>query len=248
MNISIISINKFWKNVRLTALMIGALSWFAVEAPYAWADTGYPATTTAGNKAVYLGAKVGPNLATYGGEHADGEIIQSNNKLAFEVGGYVGLKLHPSLLVASEIALASRGTRIVINGEDVGSDDLKYLQIPVFVQAVLPFESKIQPYALVGAAFGILLSAMEESNQGNSTDIKDKFTSTDLSLLLGIGTHLEIGSRGAIILEARYMGGLRDVFDEDIPLDIELKNRAFSVLVGYQYRFSGPARSSSGND
>lgn len=219
--------------------MIGALSWLVLVTPHARADTGHAANAAEGNRPWRLGVKAGPNVTTYGGEHADGEIVQSDHKLGFVMGGYASVELHSLLRVASEIALATRGTRIVIDGEDVGSDDLKYLQIPILVQAMFPFSGKIRPYGLVGGAVSVLLSATEESNQGNTTDIKDRFAPVDVSLLLGIGTQVEITSQGALILEVRYVRGLRDVFDEDMPPDIALENRALSVLVGYQYRFGG---------
>jgi hypothetical protein len=81
----------------------------------------------------------------------------------------------------------------------------------------------------------VLLSAVVNSNQGGSADVKDDMTSLDVGIVIGLGTSFDISTSGAIVAEARYTMGMSSI--DATEEDYDIKNRLWTFSLGYQHRF-----------
>ncbi len=81
----------------------------------------------------------------------------------------------------------------------------------------------------------ILISAEDENRFGDRTDIQEFLTNTDVGLVFGAGTSVDIPAiRGAVTLDARYDFGLRDI--NATGMGGFVKNRVFAFTLAYEYR------------
>ena len=119
-----------------------------------------------------------------------------------------------------------------------GSDDvlydgkfqLDYLNIPVMAKVNLSDNFFVE----AGPQVGLLLSAKDkyDSPIEGEDDAKDLFKSTDFGANIGLGYQFDSG----LNIGARYNLGLANISDvEDGPADLEIKNRVFSLGVGFKF-------------
>jgi hypothetical protein len=117
-----------------------------------------------------------------------------------------------------------------------GDIRIRYLEVPILgrVDVGTP-GSSTRFYLVAGAAPAFKLSArlhVEALDEEDDEDLSDDVESMDLGLVGGAGVEF-----GRMLVEARYTYGLRSIAkgDEgDEPEDI--KNRVFSVMVGFRFR------------
>lgn len=190
----------------------------------------------------HLGVKAGVGVVTWGGADADNDFLSTDGKLGLSLAGFVNLGIDElvsldwkpwRLMLQSEVLYTTKGAGIEIDTAR-GAYRLSYLEVtmlPRFEYAVPG--KKFSPYALVGPSIGLLLSGEIENSQGDVTDIKDDFTSTDLGLVLGIGADVPISVYGLLVLELRAELGLTSIDGQGGGDDV--KNRAYLLMVGYQY-------------
>jgi hypothetical protein len=116
---------------------------------------------------------------------------------------------------------------------NVATLDLGYFSANVLARIkILSGYVKIDPYGVVGAGLGYLLTAQYHPNIGNNLNLEDRTKSMDIGLVLGGGALISLSSNGAVQLEVRYDLGLASI--DDSGSDTDIKNRVFSFLVGYQ--------------
>lgn len=180
-----------------------------------------------------IGGKAGLSLATYGGEDADHELVESTNTYGLVIGGFASISFHHLAAVQPEFIFATKGSDVEAGGVYSGGFNLSYLEIPVMARVGIPLRGLIKPYILAGPQLSILLSSEIEEADGQTSDAKDDTHGVDVGLILGAGAAINVSSLGgAMLIEARYDWGLRKVYP-DGPFD--LQTRTISFLIGYQY-------------
>ncbi|AYB34470.1 porin family protein [Chryseolinea soli] len=119
---------------------------------------------------------------------------------------------------------------ILYSGQGAKSGDLKlkmaYINVPVLVRynvnSLLSFHA--------GPQFGVLASAKDKDSSG-STDAKDQFKSTDVSVAAGIGIDLPM----KLNFSFRFVKGLSDIANiDDNTYNVKAKNYALQFSVGYK--------------
>lgn len=191
---------------------------------------------------VRLGGKLGPGIVTWAGADADGDFLDTVGKLGFSASAFAnigvsalfGMDTGPVVLsIQPELSYAAKGAGIEIDGGDAGvfrSSHLSLALLPRVAYAVTP---RLIPYMVIGPALGLLLDAEIENRLGTVTNIEDDFTSTDLGLMIGLGADVPIAAYGSLVFELRADLGLTSIDGQGDGDDI--KNRAYSFMVGYQY-------------
>lgn len=199
-------------------------------------------TRTADSPRLTLGPALSMSLATQGTPEPFGNDIDSGYKLGFAAGVAATLSLYrdsparPGFFIAAqpEVLYVQKGVNLDLDGETIGAYHLSYIEIPLLARAGFQVTQSLAPYLVFGPELGILLTAELENSRGDFSDTKDGLTATDLGLVFGGGVAIDIAAiKGAINVEARYDLGLTDI--NDTGAGGFVKNRAFFVLLGYQY-------------
>jgi hypothetical protein len=119
---------------------------------------------------------------------------------------------------------------VLYSGQGAKSGDYKlqmaYVNVPVLVRynvnSLLSFHA--------GPQLGFLMSAKGKVSSG-STDLKDEFKSTDLSLAAGVGIDLPI----KLNFSFRFVQGLSNIANIDDNVDnVKAKNYTLQLSVGYK--------------
>jgi hypothetical protein len=111
-------------------------------------------------------------------------------------------------------------------GAKSGSEKLKmtYITVPILlrynVNSIVSFHA--------GPQVGILASAKDKVGS-NSTDIKDQFKSSDISVAAGVGIDLPV----KLNFNFRFIKGLSDINNVDNS-SIKMKNYTLQLSVGYK--------------
>lgn len=177
---------------------------------------------------------MGLSIITHGGKNADSEFAESTRKLGVALGGFASIRLHERVSLQPELLYATKGTDAELDGQPVSTVRMSYVEIPVLARVLILPRARMQPYALLGPALGLLLGAeVEGAVSGNITDLTDDTRLFDLGLTMGVGAAWALSSMGSFTLEARYNLGLISV-DDSVNQD-DIKNRALTFFVGYQY-------------
>jgi hypothetical protein len=165
---------------------------------------------------VGYGAKLGLNVANLTGEDID----EVKSKIGFNVGGFVNIPVAKSFAVQPEILFSAEGAKG--KGEDAGSLNLNYINVPVMLQ----YRSS-GFYGELGPQIGLLVGAKAKFD-GDSEDIKEEFKSSSFALNFGAGYQLDNGFG----FGARYSLGLSSIAKED---DVKIKTSVFSVGIHFNF-------------
>ena len=143
--------------------------------------------------------------------------METNLKPGIMLGGVVDIplgnivSLQPGLVYSaqgSSITYYRRGPGSAVTGET--NINLNYINVPVALHVYLGESFFLQ----AGPQLGFLLSAKEKGEIDNddvNEDVKEGFTSTEFSLMTGLGFRLQ----GDVILGGRYNLGLSDISTAD---------------------------------
>ncbi|MCK4820959.1 outer membrane beta-barrel protein [bacterium] len=135
----------------------------------------------------------------------------------FELSGFSG-----TFSIRQELTLTTKGSKINSIGELQLTNIFIYLELPLLAKVVLLPEKPVRPHVLFGPAYAVKIFAM------NNVGVLEDIRTTDLGLILGGG--LEFWK---MALDIRCDFGLMN-FDTSAD-DIDLRNRTFSVRVGYYF-------------
>lgn len=166
------------------------------------------------------GLKAGLNLANWGGDIKDD--FDSKTRVGFHAGAYLTFNLSDAISIQPELLYNSVGAKL--DDADFGEVDfvMDYITIPVMLLYNVNETFNVQ----VGPQFGFLTKA-EAKADGDSEDIKDDFTATDLGLNFGVGLNF-----GKFNAAARYSLGLSNVLEDSD--DFTGKNNVIQISVGYK--------------
>jgi len=204
--------------------------WIVALALLIVCNLGWAATaekkTAAKSMDICAGVKVGMSLANLSGDDIDG----TSSKIGLAAGGFAGFGIGP-LTIQPEVLYVQKGAQ----GEDNSDVKLKldYLEIPVLFKGYfMGPQAKVRPCIYAGPAVGILLSAKyDDGSDADAVDVKDGYKSTDFGVAMGAGIDIQ-----GFTLDVRYTLGLTKLPDTgDSDVDVDEKNGAFMVLVGYSF-------------
>ncbi|WP_224995560.1 porin family protein [Cesiribacter sp. SM1] len=169
-----------------------------------------------------VGLKAGVNLATIDGKNVD----DSEFILGYAVGGMLNAPIAPGVSLQPELLFTLKGTG------DTGTEDnltLMYLELPVMAKVMLGDAFSLQ--------FGPYVGVLINSKKGNDTweDILNNFDG-------GVGLGLGYSFAQRITLDLRYMYGLTQVYEDELPASVNVPeairddeggNRVLQLSVGY---------------
>jgi len=182
-----------------------------------------------------VGVKAGANFAWLTPEEdEDPDISRRGGPVA---GIWVGGPLTTRFSFQIEGLFSEKGVRF--DGRPLGLDGdvdqrIRYLEIPLLARAGFSAAgSATRAFVVVGAAPAFRLSARTKASfQGEERtfDSKDTWKPLDLGLVGGLGVEL-----GPVLIESRYTHGITHINEDDNGED-RIKNRVFSVAVGFRLR------------
>jgi hypothetical protein len=180
------------------------------------------------------GVKLGANFASLTPE--EDEDPDTSRRLGPVAGAWV--RIAPANRVSFQIEglFSEKGVTFNDNGFIDSADiRLRYVEIPLLARADFGASgSAARVFVVGGAAPAFKLSAHTKAVAGDeeqSRDIDDEIYSADFGLVGGLG----VAFRRALI-EARYTHGLRHINTDDNGDEDRIKNRVFSVTVGFRLR------------
>lgn len=193
------------------------------------------------------------DLTSFFGAGSEGGTTRSS--LGF--GGSAALFSVGPVILMAEGYYRQKGARSVeeFNQEvfEGGSAEigLDYIEIPVLLRLNLPtIGGRFVPYLNGGPAFGWRINcgirfegttgaAEEDCDDLAEANLDETLRSYEQGLALGGGVDIAVlGGMGAINIDARLTRGLSRI-NEDADGNAEVKNQAFSVMLGYSFGIPG---------
>jgi hypothetical protein len=181
---------------------------------------------------VRFGVKTGINLSKVKVD----VIGNSDTRFGFNLGVFTEIDLSDKFILQPELLLSTQGGEFETSEDgnrEAATLKINYLNIPLMVKYAVSDKIALE----FGPQVGFLLSAKRESEiTSNGTtvsenvDINEFYKSIDYGL--NFGTSFNVVEN--IMIAARYNIGLSNIFEAEGD-DIEVKNRVFSVSVGYRF-------------
>ena len=200
--------------LRVITVALGA----AIMLPsVAAAQTLYPTT---------FGLKAGVNSSTLS---SDDERLDVGSRWGAVAGAFVGKNISENLGIQLEGLFSQRGANDKTNRSD-NAIRLTYLDVPLTARFGSTTANNMHFHAFTGPQLGIKLSAKYKDDfSGTEMDLDDEVKSWDFGWTVGAGVEMN-----RISLDARYTLGLTNIDNSDS--DSSLKNRTFTVLLGYRFQ------------
>jgi len=183
---------------------------------------------------ISVGPKLGVNIADLGGD-AEG----TSTKAGFCGGAFLAWEISDWFTFQPEFLYSQRGASIDFLD---GSFSLDYIEIPLLAMLTIPMEGRFKPNLFFGPSIAFNIRA-KVSAYGESADIKDIISTTDVGIAVGAGVKVGDLGPGAITADIRYTIGLTnvldvdgysDVLDQDLS-DASVKNNVLCFMVGYAF-------------
>lgn len=192
-----------------------------------------PRTAEAG--AWQPGLRAGMSLATIRGDFAD--LVDPDLQFGLAGGPFVTWQPSPRFGLQAEALYVRKGA--TIRGEYVnfvgeptpyeGHLNLDYLEIPLLARVTLAPSGVLGPYLVAGPSFGITLHGRFVTGGAFTDQDLEDMKSVDVGLAGGFGVAFPAGDWKALV-EARYTGGLFDLYD--IAGNLESINSAWTFTLG----------------
>lgn len=215
-----------------------------------------------------IGFRGGVNLTDWIGD--DAEEGERTTRLNFGATFQL-LEIGPVSIVP-EVYYARKGgeqdTTFSVNGQPVAFSptfDLSYVEVPVLARVRLPRfgGDRFFPYVQGGPAFAWNLDCevdfRESAGDGvpaqegcgllaGGEALEEEIRDYETGFVVGAGLDIEvIPGFGALNLDARLTQGLSRVIETDGGEEIDIRNRAFSLMLGYSFGFA-PGRAGGPTD
>lgn len=195
----------------LPALVLGLV---ALTASPAWAQGGG-------------GVIIGANFANI--EFTGSDEPNWDRRLGLVGGVFVTMPLGSSFSVQPEVLYSQKGAKAKEGGDEL-TLELDYLDIPVLARVTAGGPTGLVLFG--GPSFGFKLRArskVDVEGTKEETDIGNDVETFDLGLVIGAG----VQSR-SVLFDARYQWGLSNINKDEFDAT-EVKNRVFSVLLGFRF-------------
>jgi hypothetical protein len=180
------------------------------------------------------GVKGGLLLSDFHSGGDDPEVQALGRRPSVAVGGFLIAPSPSPMSVQLEVMFSQRGARLEEEDDRVDFR-ITYVDISGLLRGTFG-DGPVRGYLIVGGTMALRRNAEQEfSEEGTVTsnvDIGEQVHDYDLRIVGGIGVEL-----GQLVLEGRYIHGLRNVFvgPEASPAITTLKNRAVEGLVGISF-------------
>lgn len=191
----------------------------------AYADTSHPWV-----QQILVGGKIGIEYAKFGRVDSQDGLFEHSYKPGLHAGAVLEVRIIEPVAIAAELVFSSKGSRLDSNAPGMSDGDyvIDYLEIPVLAQLGVPLSGKVYPYVTFGPALAILLD--EEYVQADGVRLQlSTGRPVTWSVVLGLGTKVDLGRLGAIVFDARYDFGLTTRSQRT-----DTSNNSFYFTVGYQ--------------
>jgi hypothetical protein len=167
-----------------------------------------------------IGIKLGYNSSIFTGNDIPGKGVHSQAGFAF--GGFACYNISNEFSLQQEALITTKGAKINTVGDVYLSNIFIYFELPLLAKMTFRSEHQLKPYIYLGPAFGITIMAI------NNVGVLDDIKGSDFGVILGAG--IEVWK---VSLDIRLNNGLVN-FDRSAD-DIDLKNRTFSILMGFAF-------------
>jgi len=186
-----------------------------------------------------IGLMVGANLASLTRTE---QSLDWKTKLDFSGGAFLTFSLADFLAIEPEIFYSKKGSSYredIDNGVLTTSIGLAYLDFPLLVKFYVPMgeEGRFRPMLFAGPYLGwkirSKLDLTFEDFYGPVGETHD-FTglkNTDTGLVVGGGIDLDVKGGGKFIIDVRYSTSFATISKTEAGM----KNRVFSILIGYSF-------------
>lgn len=183
------------------------------------------------------GVKAGVNFASLTPEEDESPDISRRRGLV--AGGWIRTPMSDRVSLQAEGLFSEKGVRFDVRALGVdGSADirLRYLEVPVLARADFAARSSGRRFFVAGGvapAFNLSAHATTdvEGEEDFVREVGDEVYAFDLGLVGGAGVQI-----GRALIEARYTHGLRHINTDDNGDEDRIKNRVFSVTLGFRLR------------
>ena len=170
----------------------------------------------------HFGFKAGMNASEL---HVKDAAVKSDTKIGFNAGVLAHIHSHGSKFAFQpEVIYSLEGAKYNVAGIK-SHTDLHYINVPLLAQYMFDNGFRIE----AGPQFGFLMAAKNKSGSA-STDIKDSYKSTAISLPVGV-SYLTTSGLG---FDARYAFGLSDLNNNKSGKKVTGNNFQFGIF----YQFS----------
>lgn len=175
-----------------------------------------------------FGIKAGVNASTLSTEDS---LLDTSNIWGAAAGVFTGRNITENVGIQMEALFSQRGAKDNSLGSSETKLRLTYLDVPVTARFGSTTTNNVHFHAFTGPQLGIKLSAKAENDFiGNEEDLDDEVKSWDFGWTFGAGVEMN-----NVSLDARYTFGLTNIDASEFS-DGSIKNRTFTVLVGYRFR------------
>lgn len=177
------------------------------------------------------GVKGGVNFANLviDGDAAD---LNLETRIGLVVGGFVTWPVTPRFDIQPEALVSWKGASFDEFGVEADIE-ITYLEIPVLFRYGSPVSSGTSLKLFAGPSLAFKLNAEatgEFLGVSEDQDIDDEVEGFDFGLVIGAGIEA-----GRITLDGRYTWGLSSVNTMPEEDEAQVKNRVFSILVGFRF-------------
>jgi|SRR5690554_6335928 len=190
------------------------------------------ALTTAQSQEIRLGAKLGVNIASLGGDsYGFGSL---GSRTSFHIGGLAEIPLMGKFALQPELLYSSEGSNW--SWGYGGDTNLDYIRIPVLAKYYIIEGLSAE----AGPSFGLLMSAkMDGKDKLGEYDVKDLYKSFDVAFAIGATYRLDMG----VFFSLRYNKGLLNVrsnsnyYVDSSGYYSSVKNQSnvFQISAGYSF-------------
>ena len=180
--------------------------------------------STAHSQEIRLGAKLGLNVASLGGDSYG--LGSLGSRKSFHLGALAEIPLKGKFAVQPEILYSSEGSDY---SWALGDSNIKldYIRVPVLAKYYIIEGLSAE----LGPSFGVLVSA-DDARPG---DAKDRYKSFDAAIAVGATYRLNMG----VFFSLRYNKGLLNVresyVDDGYTYTYKNQSNVFQVSAGYSF-------------
>ena len=167
-----------------------------------------------------IGIKFGYNSSIFTGNDIPGKGV--NSQAGFALGGFVCYEINNRFSLQQEAFITTKGAKINTIGDVYLYNIFMYFELPLLAKMTFRSNHKLKPNIFLGPALGITIVAI------NNVAVLEDIRGSDFGVILGAGIDI-----WKISLDIRINKGLLN-FDQSAD-DIDLKNRTFSILVGFAF-------------
>lgn len=190
------------------------------------------------NVAAGLGARLGLGWTTaVRAEGSPGELTGDyRGGFSFGLSSYLDVVTSSAVGLGGQldILFVQKGNILELDGTKYGEDGFHYLDIPLMMRPSLHVLESLRLHATIGPRIGILVGAESIGTNGDVRDVSEFYDRIDVGLSVGAGALVDIGSRAALVLEARYDHGFTNIDDTQENPGIRHRTIFFTLGVDWE--------------